>query len=156
MYHCRNILLAKIVLSETIFSFLYYNLDEVFFFFFFFFWYSYKLIYQTNVRIECQIKASMTYMSREGCCKYKENVELPKLTKRFFQINCIVLLRVCSLHKLNFTGNWPKISIGVYQAENVPRFQIKFIRIRFVFVFGIRWKSTEVNREYEPCSRNSS
>ena len=80
------------------------------------------------------------YMSHEGCCKYKENVELQKLTKRFVQINCIVLLRVCSLHKLNFTGHWPKISIGVYQAENVPRFQIKFIRIRFVFVFGIRWK----------------
>ena len=91
------------------------------------------------------MKASMIYMSHEGCCEYKENVDcpktiLPKLIKRFVQINCIVLLRVCSLHKLNFTRNWPKISIGVYQAENVPRFQIKFIRIRFVFVFGIRWK----------------
>ena len=42
----------------------------------------------------------MIYMSHEGCCEYKVNVDcqktfniklLPKLIKRFVQMNCIVL-----------------------------------------------------------------
>ena len=68
MYHCRNSLLAKIVLSETIFSFLYYNLDEVFFFFFFFFFF-FLMQLQANLSNKCKnrvpIKASMIYMSLE-------------------------------------------------------------------------------------------